>query len=153
MARVYVTTNSGFTLIYAIDKPVGTGCPNQRDDVLLVQFFIKVVAEAPGPKKAQYQPAGKGPLKCDGQWGPISQAYLNQYIVANSASNPASPLTADGRVDPVVGGRLSGSRTGHLYTIISLNGTYAAVRGRPALADITTDPLFPADLAPSIKVG
>jgi|ERR1700722_5147573 hypothetical protein len=150
MARVFVSTGV-LPVLYAIDQAVGSGCPNRRDDVLLVQFLLKVVSE--GPKKDKYTPPGRGPIQCDGAWGPISQAYLNQYIAANSASNPNSPLTKDGRVDPVVAGNFTGSRTGNLYTIVALNHSYKNTRGASALTDITADAVFPADLRPSIKVG
>jgi hypothetical protein len=150
MARVYLIAEPTLKLVYTIDQAVGNGCPNRRDDVLLVQFFLKVVSE--GPQTSQYTPAGRGPMNADGTWGPTSQAYLNQYIAANSALNPGAPLTQDGRVDPVVGGHVTGSRSGHLYTILALNNTYKNVRGPLALADITTDPLFPQELRPSLKI-
>src|SRR5215475_4151899 len=109
MARVYISSQS-LKILYATDQAVGSGCANHRDDVLLVQFFLKVNAE--GPDKNKYTPSGKGPMKIDGLWGTTSQAYLNQYISANSAANPGAPLTADGRVDPVVGGKFTGARSG-----------------------------------------
>ena len=150
MARVYITS-SVLKILYTIDQAVGAGCPNKRDDVLLVQFFLKVNAE--GPQKTQYTPPSKGPITCDGIWGPNSQAYLDQYISANSAANPVAPLTQDGRVDPVSGGKFLGAIHGNLYTIMSLNNSYRLVRGMAALADITTDGLFPSELRPSLKIG
>jgi hypothetical protein len=149
MARVYLI-NAALKLVYTIDQAVGNGCPNRRDDVLLVQFFLKVVSE--GPQKSEFTPAGRGPMNTDGGWGPASQAYLNQFIVVNSAQNPGSPLTQDGRVDPVVGGRVTGSQTGHVYTILALNTSYKNVRGPAALQDVTTDSAFPQELRPSLKI-
>ncbi len=150
MARVYITS-ADLKILYTNDQAVGTGCPNRKDDVLLVQFFLKVISE--GPQKSQYAPAGRPPMKCDGLWGSNSQAYLNQYISANSAANPGAPLTADGRVDPVAGGKFLGSRTGNLYTILALNKSYSLVRGQAMFSDITTDGVFPPDLKSSLKVG
>jgi hypothetical protein len=150
MARVYLITAS-LKLVYTIDQAVGNSCPNRRDDVLLVQFFLKVVSE--GPQKSQFTPTGRGPMTTDGVWGSTSQAYLNQFISVNSAQNPGSPLTQDGRVDPVVGGRVTGARTGHVYTILALNTSFRTVRGEAALQDITTDPLFPQELRPSLKIS
>ena len=43
MARVYITTGN-ISICYTIDGAVGTGCANKRDDVLLVQFFLKVIS-------------------------------------------------------------------------------------------------------------
>ena len=150
MARLYLFNTSFMQLAYTTEQAVGNGCPNRRDDVLLIQFFLKVVSE--GPQQSQLTPAGRGPMQIDGLWGPNSQAFLNQYIAVNSAENPNSPLTQDGRVDPVVNGRTSGPRTGHLFTIFALNKTYQNVRGVAAHQDITTDPLFPQELRPSIQI-
>jgi hypothetical protein len=150
MARLYLINPSAMKLVYTNDQAVGNGCPNRRDDVLLVQFFLKVISDGPG--KGDFTPTGRGPLSIDGLWGPISQAFLNQYIAVNSAENPTSPLTRDGRVDPVVNGRVSGSRSGHVYTILALNNTYKNVRGPAALQDITIDSLFPQELRPSIQI-
>jgi len=63
MARVYITTGT-ITVCYTIDGAVGVGCPNKRDDVLLVQFFLKVISE--GPAAGRYRPPNKGPITCDG---------------------------------------------------------------------------------------
>ena len=149
MARIYLITGAT-KLVYTVDSPVGTGLTNKRDDVLLVQFFLKVISE--GPLKTQFTPAGKGPMKTDGIWGSTSQAYLNTFIAVNSSQNPTSPLTKDGRVDPVIGGKITGSISGNIYTILALNSSYKNTRSAAALLDITTDPLFPGDLRPSIKI-
>ena len=150
MARVYLLDTSFMKLVHTVDQAVGTGCPNRRDDVLLVQFFLKVVSD--GPERSLLTPGGFPPLHIDGLWGPISQAYLDQYIQVKSAENPASQLSEDGRVDPVVSGRVSGSMTGLIYTILALNKTYQNVRGPTALQNITTDPLFPPELRPSLQI-
>ena len=138
-------------MVYTIDQAVGGGCPNKRDDVLLVQFFLKVVSE--GPERALFTPPGRGPINTDGIWGPGSQAYLNQFISVNSTQNPGSPLKQDGRVDPVVGGKITGSLSGNVYTILALNTSFKNVRGVAALLDITTDPVFPKELRPSLKIN
>ena len=149
MARVYLITGS-LKLAYTVDFAVGTGCANKRDDALLVQFFLKVVSE--GPQKDAFTPPGRPAIATDGIWGPNSQAYLDQFINANSAQNPSAPLKKDGRVDAVVGGKLKGSLTGLVYTILALNNSYRGVRGNAAMLDITTDALFPAELRPSLKI-
>jgi hypothetical protein len=150
MARVYLFNTSFMTLVHTNDQAVGNGCPNRRDDVLLVQFFLKVLSE--GQSQRNLTPDGFGPINIDGLWGPTSQAYLNFFLEVNSAANPGSPLTQDGRVDPVVSGRFFGSRSGHVYTIIALNSLYQTVRGPNSLQNITTDPLFPQELRPSLQI-
>ena len=152
MARMYLTTSATAKWVYAVDQAVGSGCPNRRDDTLLVQFFLKVVSE--GPEKARYKPPGVNvAMKCDGLWGPTSQAYLNHYIKTISNLHPTAPLTKDGRVDPVVGGKFTGALSGNVYTILALNVSYKNARGPDALADITTDPVFPTELKPSFKIS
>ena len=78
-----------YGIAYTVDQAVGKACPNRRDDVLLVQFFLKVVSE--GPEQSDFTPDGFAPMNIDGLWGPISQAFLNQYIAVNSAQNTKSP--------------------------------------------------------------
>jgi len=42
MARVsMITVSVGSRLFYNVDAAVGAGCPNRRDDVLLVQYFLR----------------------------------------------------------------------------------------------------------------
>jgi len=151
MARVYLINVVSLNVVYTVDQAVGNSCPNRRDDVLLVQFFLKVVSE--GPKKSELTPGGRGPMKTDGIWGPISQAFLNQFIAVNSAQNPGRPLKQDGRVDPVVDGKATGAKAGLVFTILALNISYKNVRGSVALQDITTDAAFPPALRPSLKIN
>lgn len=48
MANIDVVhTPVGNLLFYGIDKAVGQGCPNQRTDVLLVQYLLKVNCTSP----------------------------------------------------------------------------------------------------------
>lgn len=34
--------------VFVVDRAVGEGCPNHRDDVLLVQFFLRTLISAGG---------------------------------------------------------------------------------------------------------
>ncbi len=148
MARVYLSTTLG--IAYTNDHPVGTGCPNHRDDVQLVQFFLKTVSE--GPRKDQFTPSGQKPLICDGLWGISSQAYLDKFLFSIASVVSSARLKQDGRVDPVRGGKVIGSVSRTVYTILALNAAYRASRGASASTDITTDPLFPSELLPSLKL-
>lgn len=149
MARVYLSGALG--IAYTTDQPVGTGCINKRDDVLLVQFFLKVVSE--GSMKARFTPPGEKPLVCDGRWGRQSQMYLDRFIVEVQGLSWDGPvLKRDGRVDPVEGGKLTGATSHSIYTILVLNAVYGRTRGPGARNDITTDALFPAALTPSLKL-
>jgi hypothetical protein len=53
MARIYLVQNQPADywtkVFYTVDQAVGPGCPNRRDDVLLVQYFLRVARDdAPG---------------------------------------------------------------------------------------------------------
>lgn len=150
MAKLYLYDGEP-RIVYAVDQAVGTGCPNRREDVLLVQYFLKIASE--GPQSNLYSLPGRPAMECDGLWGTNSQAYLNKYIAANSSANPNSPLTADGRVDAPVNGKLFGSKSGHLYTILALNASCMKALGPGQMNDLTNAPKFPAALRPSFKIG
>lgn len=149
MARVYITDNK-IRVLYTVTNAVGQGCPNNRDDVLLVQFFLKAISEA--PDRVGYAPPGYGPMRCDGWWGGQSQAYLDNYIRKTNEIPEAENLNEDGRVDPVVGGKMRASYTGTFYTILSMNGSYRNSYGQEAQLDISKDRNFPMQLTPALKV-
>ena len=147
MAYVLLSGSSSAALLYLIEHPVGLGCTNQRNDVLLVQFFLKVASE--GPDRTSYAPPGRAAITCDGAWGPNSQAYLNQYLAGNARFNPTLQVKQDGRVDPVATGKPF-SPGGTFYSILALNTTYWNARGKPFMNDISKDPLFPKALGPCV---
>ena len=46
MPRVMINLNNSVaTLSYVVDSPVGLGCGNRREDVLLVQHMLRVAWE------------------------------------------------------------------------------------------------------------
>lgn len=152
MARVMLNAAANFKIVYVVDQAVGRACPNRRDDVLLVQFFLRVASE--GPKKARLTTPGGKPLQVDGMWGPSSQAMLDRFIAVENVDNPEPHLLLvnDGRVDPTASGTLLGSKSKSMYTILALNVAFTKARSQQALQDITTDPLFPQELRRSIKI-
>lgn len=155
MARVYlIDDNPRSHLFYSVERPVGVGSPNQRDDVLLVQFLLRVRAEC-GEGSAEYVPPGEQPLAMDGMCGPQTIKYIKQYQKIASQKNPAIPLVQDGVVSPVAAGTggISGPVTGRMLCIAGLNSHYGKIRGKPATLDITKDPLFPLALRPYLKVA
>lgn len=67
-------------VLYGIDLPVGTGKANRRDDVLLVQFFLKSISRTTDSvTKESYSPPGQSPLQVDGVFGPRTAAYLKHF--------------------------------------------------------------------------
>jgi|SRR5579871_517710 len=129
MARVGILNfrGTGATVYYNVDAAVGDGCPNQREDVLLVQYLLKTAmtlpqfADLPGT-------AGKNTSSAvvvDGQWDKEWYVYLRnfQHLVKMHGHS----VYVDGRVDPVpLGDRWTGSISQTQYTILYLNNAYAA---------------------------
>ena len=71
MARVIVPCAPHPTLLpyfYVVDRAVGEGCPNHRDDVLLVQFFLRNLVPADGP-----------PLPINGFCGRETLVYIGYF--------------------------------------------------------------------------
>ncbi|MCG3189201.1 MAG: hypothetical protein LKCHEGNO_01487 [Burkholderiaceae bacterium] len=49
MPRVYVVTSSPvIKVLHSVDQAVGPGCPNERRDVMLVQFFLRAASKPAG---------------------------------------------------------------------------------------------------------
>ena len=154
MARVYLApTIQALPLVYSVDSPVGPNCINKRDDVLLVQFFLKVISE----HDRLYLPPGQSPMQIDGIQGPQTSAFIRQYQIENSRRNPGAEagggLKQDGVVHPVQAGSIIGSVGHTLLTIMAMNLSYKLARGLEMQRDITKDPLFPGALRPSLAVG
>jgi len=154
MARVYLIENNPRSLLfYSVGDKVGSGKTNHYDDVLLVQFLLKVSAEC-GAGHEDYVPPGEGPIQVDGICGSQTIKYIRRFQEIGTRRNPASPLVQDGVVSPVAAGSgsLNGSRTNRFLTIAALNSIYGKIRGKPASQDITRDALFPRELTPYLKV-
>ena len=150
MARVFLSNTADVKVIYSVDQPVGKGGDNKRDDVLLVQFFLKVISESPG--KESFKPTGKPALATDGIWGSTSQAYLDQFLLETNRRNPgAKPVKVDARVDPMTGPTLSSNKGGTEFSVAAMQATCKSLMGVAVLNDITTHPKFPAALFQSLK--
>lgn len=134
-------------LMYTVDQAVGPGCPNQRDDVALVQFFVRADME----DSKDYQiPAGP-PLSIDGICGPRTILYIKSWLQQESkiASNMMIPVQ-DGVISPVTNRSGIGSLSHVRYSIVSLNVIYGSVNGVEKHANIANDPRCPTALLPSI---
>lgn len=167
MAHVmlYSTSQDGALYMFVTDHAVGAGCANQRDDVLLVQFFLAALAADPlraGTQRFNYQSAeglpydyllgDRPPLAIDGVCGANTVAYIRHFQKEGSKAFPASdPLSMniDGVITPVRKGVPWGERTGKVLSIVRLNREYRAIYGAQRLMRIDQDPLFPRELASS----
>jgi peptidoglycan hydrolase-like protein with peptidoglycan-binding domain len=115
--------------IYNVSYAVGPNCPNQREDVELVQTLLQFTSRV--------FPLAPGGLVVDGLFGPITAACIANF-------QRFGPFMAqDGRVDRARG--TLGSVSGRFYTIAWLNGF--AKQARP---DLYGDPKVLATDMPSI---
>ena len=141
MARVYVATSFPIVkVIYSVDQTVGPGCPNEKRDVLLVQFFLRA-ASKPGGGLPGIQPPGATALTVDGIFGPKTAAYIKHYQTAGG-----SAAYVDGKVSPIQGGSTVGAIHEKTLTIVHLNGGYAKRFGTERHARIDQDSDFPLAL-------
>jgi len=76
---------------------VGTNAPNKRDDVLLVQYFLKRIYEKP---EDQQLSRPSTPMVVDGYFGPTTRNWILMF--QRDYESYCAPVFADGRVDPVV---------------------------------------------------
>jgi hypothetical protein len=153
MPRTLPLTTPGRFLVFAyvVDDPVGAGCRNQRDDVLLVQFFLRVL----GPTivdgtRETFLPQGGPPLAIDGVCGARTVAAIKtfqmQFNKAVGSPDDQSFLAQDGVVHPLEQGSMFGRRSRHVLTIVRLNTEYTFQFGLDRHKRIDLDPLFPRAL-------
>lgn len=146
MARVYVAASLAFIkVLYSVDQAVGPGCPNEKRDVMLVQFLLRSAAKSAGGLPA-VQPPGQAPLVVDGIFGPKTAAYIKHYqTVGGSAAYP------DGKVSPLQGSPVGAVHEKYL-TIVHLNGGYAKRFGVDRHSRLDQDVEFPAGLRSALFV-
>jgi hypothetical protein len=136
--------------VYFIDGAVGQGRANRRDDVLLVQFFLKALSKRSEVESGEsYQPPGQHEIQVDGVCGPTTIAFIRHFqgVVDRAAKTPAFMPWQDGVVDPVPPGGTFGVVHGRVYTMISLNTAYSSLYGKDAHSRIFSDPFLPQELA------
>ena len=147
MARVYVATSIPvIKVLYSVDQAVGPGCPNERRDVELVQFFLNAVSK-PGGGLPGIQPAGETPLNVDGIFGPKTAAYIKNYQAAG-----AGQAYVDGKVSPIQGGSVVGAIHEKTLTIAHLNAGYAKRFGTERHLRLDLEPGFPSHLRSGLFV-
>jgi hypothetical protein len=138
LARVdLLQTPALFHLFYNVDAAVGKNAPNRKDDVLLVQYLLKNASTLGFPKVFQWSVLNY-PLAgvWDRNWQSLLEVYTDTEIGAGNK------MVADGRVDPVSGGRVTGAVHHRQFTIVVLNLRYGILRPTdyPRLADVADCP-------------
>jgi hypothetical protein len=103
------------------------GPPNLPDDVMLVQFFLKKIAENPGKFDRPFFPPRQHLLmKVDGKFGEITRTWIEKF--QNHLNNIGRTMLRDGVVDRVRNGTSIGER-GRLFTLAMLNVAMGQVTG------------------------
>lgn len=128
-------------IFYNVDAAVGKGCPNQRTDVLLVQYLLREGCKAPHIAQIQ-EGAGFKPseIAISGIWSETWSTYLGNYLTDMKLRGKL--VFNDQRVDPVVGGATRGALHHMQYTILYLNIGYGVLRPNdlPRLAEVVDCP-------------
>jgi hypothetical protein len=107
---------------YNVESAVGRYCPNQSQDVMLVQYFMRELGNHPDFTGMPGRPAKPCPV--DGSYSEDTQAWINwfQQLLRSNALSVAT----DGRIDPARNPDANSTSTiSHTrYTITHLNGSF-----------------------------
>jgi hypothetical protein len=107
------------SVVYNIDANVGKGMPSQRQDVLLVQYFLRDVMNHPDSRAGR--PPGND-ISVDGLFGNQTETWI--YAFQNLVRSKGGSVVVDGKVNKPPSDyrvRLAG---GAGYTILHLNATF-----------------------------
>lgn len=134
MARLQSSRSLMMPLIYNIDQPVGYGLANRSEDVLLVQYLLKIAYD--GRKQlglaswASYE--AERPLVPDGHFGPITGDHILRYQAALAAAGGLPGRQEVGAaVHPARGFAIQS--TGNLGIIVMLNVHFQRLRSNDYL--------------------
>jgi len=139
MARVMVTGDDDPDIYYVVDEPVGPHGANRRDDVLLVQFFLRVLSD----REKRYRPRDAKDLAVIGHYNDLTGSYIKQYADESNQT----PLYDDGglvkrvltRVEPP--GKPAG--VSGAWIMAKMNEDYQRLFPKTGLPHF---PLFPNEL-------
>lgn len=133
-------------IFYNLNMAVGDNAPNMKEDVMLVQFFLREVYKG----RTAFDPpetSPKGEMKVDGVCGPVTKNWLLKFQL--DIRSRGSSIYADKRADKVTGVVSSISKT--IYTIIFLNAGVKKIR--PDFEDLASAPDVPNELRPALRMG
>lgn len=133
---------------YNLELAVGPGAPNQRADVMLVQYFLRELYAH--PDFIADRPAGV--MTIDGRFGPVTALWIDQF--QKRLKKRGLSVLNDGRVDPARGELLfsKGSISSERYTIWHLNLSYRK-RFQRSHDHLESDPRVPTELAATLAVN
>ncbi|MDR6874387.1 hypothetical protein J2Y55_005421 [Bosea sp. BE125] len=153
MPRLKVLSRETRTLqiMYQIDLAVGRGCPNKRGDVLLVQFFIRLLQDQPQKfdgEQYNFIPSGGRQLNIDGICGEETIRHIVHFKREHDKGGASGEqvMLKDQRIDPMVTSSPFGVRTGHVLSILRLNQDAAESIGAERFRKLYAERLFPQEL-------
>jgi hypothetical protein len=134
---------TGNARFYNVTKSVGFGCPNEREDTLMVQFFLKRIYQTSAMK--QFTP--KGNLTVDGKVGPVTRNWILKFQL--DMRNGGHYCLADGKMDKAGNSENSdnhiASMSKTIYTIRLLNNGLRHLDS-DVYKTLPTNPEVPAEL-------
>jgi hypothetical protein len=144
MARVMLLApgQSSYSIIFVNDEAVGRGCPNRRDDVLLIQFMLGMLAAINSRfefGEVDFAPTGfPRTLKMDGICGPHTIASIKNFQRMGSLKKQGTALAMimDGIVNPVRAGQPWTPLGSNVLTIVRMNHEYYQMMGPGSLTDV-----------------
>jgi hypothetical protein len=112
----FIDTSETLPVFYNVVQAVGKNCPNNRNDVLLVQYLLYWVYKNVIPPEAK----PNGEMKIDGICGGITNNWILKFqldVLYNGHS-----IQADNRIDRIRNKEsFDGSLSGTVYTLGWLN--------------------------------
>ena len=125
------------------------GAHNRKDDVMLVQHFLKIVAQNPAKFRNPSSPPKKFPtMKVDGFYGDITASWIGAF--QQHLHKIGRPVFVDGVVDQVING-VKLSPNGFIWTLAMLNITMGQVTGDELWDEWWKEPTVPALLRDKVR--
>ena len=139
MARVFVTPDSDPDVYYLVESSVGPHAANSRDDVLLVQFFLRVFSD----REKRYRPQGAMDLVVNGAYSDVTGSYIKQF----ADENDKTPMYVNGtqvkRQLTVVESPIGNRAVAGGWLILQMNREYQRMFPKTGLP---SSPQFPQEL-------
>lgn len=107
---------AGNARFYNVTKAVGYGCPNEKEDAMMVQFFLKRIYQTKEMKAL----TPKGAMTVDGKVGPITRNWILKFQL--DMRNGGYACYADGVMDK------AGNETNADNFVASLSRTKYTIR-------------------------
>jgi hypothetical protein len=126
---------------YNLHTAVGIGCPNQEQDVKVVQFFLLRIYSK--PKYQEFKPWGD--MVVDGKCGPITRAWITKFQL--DCRKHGINAMVDGIIENA--GNLEGnykSSMSHTWYAIRILNNMMAVNDQDVYKNLTTHPEVPGDM-------